>query len=85
MWECHIHADHHVKARRPDLVIVNEREKTCQIIDVFIPVDTAVREKEKEKMKKYQDLAREVGKMWRVKVKVLPVVIGALGTVPRIL
>ena len=85
MWECHIQADHHAKARGPDLVIVNKREKTCQIIDVSIPVDTAVREKEKEKVKKYQDLAREVGKMWKIKVKVSPVVIGALGTVPRIL
>ena len=34
-------------------------------------------------MEKYHHLAREVGKVWEVKVKVLPVVIGALGTVPR--
>ena len=28
------------------------------------------------------DLAREVGRMWGVRAKVVPVVIGALGTVP---
>ena len=39
--------------------------------------------KEEEKMEKYQDLAREVGKMWKVKVKILLVVMGASGTVPR--
>ena len=42
-----------------------------------------MREKEEEKIEKYQDLAREVGKMWKLKAKVLPVVMGALGTVPR--
>ena len=64
-------------------MVVNKKEQTCQIIDVSIRVDTAVREKEEEKIEKYQDLAREVGKMWKVRAKVLPVVMGALETVPR--
>ena len=64
MWDCNIQTDHDIKARRPDMVVVNKREQTCQIIDVTNPVDTAVREKEKEKIEKYQNLAREVGKMW---------------------
>ena len=63
-------------------MVVNKREQTCQIIDASIPVDTAVREKGEEKIEKYQDLAREVGKMWKVRAKVLPVEMGALGTVP---
>ena len=37
-----------------------------------------MREKEYEKVKEYQDLAREVGKMWRVRTKVVLVVVGAL-------
>ena len=64
-------------------MIVNKSEQTCQIIDEVISVDTAVREKEEEKIEKYQDLARELGKMRKVKAKILPVVIGELGTVPR--
>ena len=33
----------------------------------------------------YQDLAREVRKMWDVKAKVIPVVMGALGSVPMVI
>ena len=54
--------DHEIGARRPDLVIIDKRDKSCQIIDVAIPEDNGVREKEDEKVEKYQDLAREVRK-----------------------
>ena len=28
--------DHEIRARRPDLVIINKRDKSCQIIDVVL-------------------------------------------------
>ena len=35
-------------------------------------------------MEKYQDLRREIGRLWRLKmVDVVPVVIGALGSVTK--
>ena len=37
--------------------------------------------KELEKIEHYQDLAQESSKMWNMKVKVIPLVIGALGTI----
>ena len=33
-------------------------------------------------MEKYQDLAREMRKLWNVKVEVIPIVLGSLGTLP---
>ena len=39
--------------------------------------------KENEKMDKYLDLARELKKIWNMKVKVIPIVIGTLGTVTK--
>ena len=39
--------------------------------------------KEKEKIEKYQDLARELRKLWKVKTRVVPIVIRALGTIPN--
>ena len=39
-----------------------------------------MREKEDEKVEKYQDLAREVRKIWGVRTKVI--VVGALETIP---
>ena len=47
-----------------------------------IPEDGRVRAKEDEKVEKYQDLARKVRKMWGVRTKVIPIVVGALGTIP---
>ena len=53
-----------------------------QIIGAAIPEDVRVREKEDEKEEKHQDLAREVRKMWKVRTKVVPVVVAALGSIP---
>ena len=51
-----------------------------QIIDFANPGDQNIAIKEKEKIDKYQDLKIELQKVWNVKVVVIPVVIGALGT-----
>ena len=39
--------------------------------------------KENEKKDKYLDLARELKKLWNMKVKIVPIVIDALGTVTK--
>ena len=39
--------------------------------------------KESEKKYKYLDLARELKKLWNMKVTIVPIVIGALGTVTK--
>ena len=82
LWDFSVRTHHEIGARRPDLVIIDKRDKSCQIIDVAIPEDNGVREKEDEKVEKYQDLAREVRKMWGVRTKVIPVVVEALGSIP---
>jgi len=83
LWDFSVRTDHVIGARRPDLLIIDKRDKSCQIIDVAIPEDNGVRAwKEHKKVEKYQDLAREVRKMWGVKTKVIPVVVGALGSIP---
>ena len=76
--------DHHIEARRLDLIIVNKERNTCQIVDFAIPRDHRV-ETNKGKREKYQDLARELQVLWNKKVSVIPIVIGALGTVTKTL
>ena len=52
------------------------------IIDVACPFDTRIQEKEKEKVEKYQDLKREIKRIWQCKrVTIIPIIIGTLGTV----
>ena len=82
LWDFSVQTDHEIESRRPDLLIIDKSEKNCQNIDVAIPEDGRVRAKEDEKVEKYQDLAREVRKMWGVTKKVIPIVVGALGTIP---
>ena len=39
--------------------------------------------RERDKMKGYNHLKRELKKIWDIPVKVIPVVLGALGTTPK--
>ena len=47
-------------ARRPELVIVNEKKTTSQIVDFAVPADLSIKEKENKKEDNYQELAREL-------------------------
>ena len=49
-------------------MIVGDKERSCKIIDFAVPGDSRI-EKEKDKIEKYQDLGRELQKMWNVKVR----------------
>ena len=51
-----------------------------QIIDFTKPYDTRVEDKKVEKIEKYLDLRRELKKVWNMKVTVVQLVVGALGT-----
>ena len=55
-----------IKARKPDIVVVNKNEKSCAIIDIAIPGDIRVSEKEKEKIERYQELKKEIKRMWNI-------------------
>ena len=50
-------------------------------MDFAVPADHRVKLKENEKMDKYLDLARELKRLWNMRVKVIPIVVGALETV----
>ena len=50
-------------------------------MDFAIPADHLVKIKENEKKDDYLDLTRELRKLWNMKVMVIPIVIGTLGTV----
>ena len=52
-------------------------------MEFAVPADHRVKLKEKEKNDKYLDLTRELKKLLNMKVTVIPIVIGALGTVTK--
>jgi len=51
------------------------------LIDIAISGDRNVFKKEAEKTLNYKDLTKEIQRMWNVKTKVIPVIIGATGTI----
>ena len=53
------------------------------LIDVAISGNRNVIKKQAEKIIKYKDLAIEMQRMWNVKTKVIPVIIGATGTISK--
>ena len=83
LWDFNIQTDHLIPARRPGLIIINKRERICKIVDFAFPADHRINLKESEKKDKYLDLARELRKLWNMKVTIVPIVIGALGTVTK--
>ena len=84
LWDFNIQFDHVIEHRKPDIVVVDKKEKSCQIIDIAAPGDLRVHTKEEEKIENYGDLKREVAVLWSLRrVEVIPVVVGALGAVTK--
>ena len=84
LWDFNIQTDHLIPARRPDLMIINNKKKRiCKIVDFAVPAYHRINLKEYEKKDKYLDLARELKKLWNMKVTTVPIVIGALGTITK--
>ena len=54
-------------------------------MDFAAPAYHRVKFKESEKKNKYLDLPRELKKLWNMEVTVIPIVIGAFGTVTKVL
>jgi hypothetical protein len=67
----------------PDIIIKNNKGKTCTLIDVAIPADRNVVQKEAEKKLKYKNLCIEIQRMCNLKCMIIPVIIGATGVVTR--
>ena len=49
LWNRAVHTEREVRVNRPDIIIKNKKEKTCTLIDVAIPTDRNVVQKEAEK------------------------------------
>ena len=55
----------------------------CTLIDVAVPADRNVVQKEAKKKLKYKSLCIEIQQMWNLKCTIIPVIIGAAGIVMR--
>ena len=81
LYDFTIHTDKKIKHRKPDIVIINKENQTTTIIDIACPMDHNVKKKEMEKINNYNELAFELERLWKTKTQIIPIVIGALGTI----
>ena len=58
-----------------------QKKRICKIVDFTVRANHRLKLKESEKKDKYLDLARELKKLWNMKVTIIPIVIGAFGTI----
>jgi len=50
---------------------------------VAIPDDSRISQKITEKQKKYVDLKMELSQLWQSTVHIVPIIVGALGSIPK--
>ena len=82
LWDMNIQCDNLIEARQSDLIAIDKKEQKGIIIDITVPADVKVGGKEKEGVEKYQDLKREIRRLWKLRnVEIVPVVIGTRGSV----
>ena len=65
-------------------MIINKKKRICKIVDFAVPADHIITLRECEKKDKCLDLARELKKkLWKMKVTIAPIGIGAFGTITK--
>ena len=82
LWRTHGSANLGQKTRH----YINQQQKkkrTSNIVDFGVPADYRIKLKVSEKKDKYLDLASKLKKLWNMKVKIIPIAIGAFGTVTK--
>ena len=86
LWDPSIPTDDEMTERRPDLVVEDRLCKSIFIIEMSVPTDSNINGRWQEKFQKYQKLAADMRKQFRgYRIKVVPMIIGALGTVDTLM
>jgi len=83
LWNQQVQTVGTIPNNKPDIIVRDNEKGTCVLIDVAISGDRNVIKKVAEKILKYKDLTIEIQRMWNVKTKVIPVIIGATGTISK--
>ena len=66
LYDFNVKTDKKISARRPDIVVVDKKERRTTLIDVACTGDKNVEDKETEKVNKYQDLKIELQRKWEM-------------------
>jgi hypothetical protein len=60
LWNQGVQTDRQVLTNRPDIIVKNNKDRTCLLTDVTIPSDRTVIQNEAERKLKYKNLSIEI-------------------------
>jgi hypothetical protein len=76
-----VQTDSTIPNTKPDITFRDNKNGTWMLIDVVISGDKNVIQQEPENILKYENRTSDIERMWNLNVKVIPVIIGATGTI----
>ena len=76
-----VRTDRTIPNNKPDITFRDNKNGTCMLIDDVISGDRNVIQQEAENILKYEKLTSDMQRMWNVNAKVIPVIIGATGSI----
>ena len=59
LWDFEMQMGHLVQARKPNVVLIKKKKRTCHLVDFAVPEDHKLKVKEGKNMDEYLDLAKK--------------------------
>ena len=81
LWDFNIQTDNVIEQRRPDMIIMDKTSKKTQIVNFDVPTNHWIKISQQNKIDNFQDLKRELQKLWNLKTSIVPIVIVGLRTI----
>ena len=83
-WNVPLNLPNKVEHNCPDIIVWDNVNKTCTIIEISTPLDTNVTDRTKWKKDLYMPLVAEMSRIYKhYKFEIVPIVVGALETIPN--
>ena len=83
-WNLQIKTTNKVKYNRPDIIVWDKETQVCSVIEVGVPLDFNVTNRQITKVDKYMPLVSELQQMYpEYKYQIVPIIIGLLVAIPK--
>ena len=83
-WNMPIKTTNKVEYNRPDVVIWNRETKVCHLVEISVPLDINISNRQVVKRDTYMPLVSEMQQSYRnYTFQIIPVITGCLGVIPK--
>ena len=83
-WNMPIKTANKVEYNRSNVVIWNRETKVCHLVEISVPLDINISNRQVVKRDKYMPLVSEMQQLYRnYTFKIIPVIVGCIGAIPK--